>query len=66
MKKVYEGRILGMGLLMAVIGIVGFLAVGSDVAYILIFFFLMWLFNYDLSSYDAKYDENGNERVSGK
>lgn len=66
MKKVYQGRLVGLSIFMAVIGILGFLIVGKDAFYVIMFFLLMWLFEYDLSSYDAKYDENGNKRVVRK
>lgn len=60
MKKVYEGRIIGFGLILFVIGGLGFAKFGTDIFLSLIPFSLLWLFNYDFNRYEAKY---GHEEV---
>lgn len=59
MKKVYEGRIIGFGLIALIIGALGFAKFGPDMFLSLIPFGLLWLFNYDFNRYEAKY---GHER----
>lgn len=59
MKKVYEGRIIGFGLILFVIGGLGFAKFGPDIFWSVVPFLLLWLFNYDFNRYEAKY---GHER----
>lgn len=63
MKKVYEGRIIGFGLILFIIGGLGFAKFGTDIFLSLVPFLLLWLFNYDLSSYEAKFGEEEVKRV---
>lgn len=64
MKKVYEGRILGFWFIAFIIGVLGFAKFGSDVVLLVIPFAMLWLFNYDLSSYDAKYGNDDTKKSS--
>ncbi|UDM72425.1 hypothetical protein [Vagococcus fluvialis] len=59
MKKVYEGRIIGFGLILFVIGGLGFAKFGKDIFLSLIPVAMIWFMNYEFNSYEAKY---GHER----
>lgn len=55
MKKVYTGRIIGFGFLTFILGALGFAKFGPKIIWLSFPFILLWLFEYDLSKYEAMY-----------
>lgn len=64
MRKVYEGRIIGFGFIAFIVGVLGFAKFGIDIVWLSVPLALLWLFDYDLSSYEAKNGVDEDERKS--